>query len=95
VQVSFKRPEIRHFRVIRDGAGRTGLAGTSMAAPHVAATVAILLGARVLGDHATPGDVQRRLTRTARDLGPGAKRRYYGAGLVDAAAALRGTRSPQ
>jgi len=94
VQVSFKRPELRRFRVIRDGAGRTGLAGTSMAAPHVAATVALLLGAHVLGDQPTPGDVQRRLTRTARDLGPGAKRRYYGAGLVDAAAALRGTPSP-
>ena len=80
--------------MIRDAAGRTGLAGTSMASPHVAATVAVLLGARVLGDHPTPQEVQRRLTTTARDLGPGAKRRYYGAGLVDAAAALRGSKSP-
>ena len=67
---SFKRPELRRFHVIRDGAGRTGLAGTSMAAPHVAATVVAPARARTCSaTNPTPGDVQRRLTRTARDLG--------------------------
>ncbi len=94
LQVSFKRPTVGSFRLIRDSAGREGLAGTSMAAPHVTAIVALLLGAKALGAHPTPGDVQRRLTSTARDLGPGARSRYYGAGLVDAAAALRGAKTP-
>jgi hypothetical protein len=38
--------------------------------------------------------VQKRLQDTARDLGPAGRDRYYSAGLVDAAAALRGTKTP-
>ena len=93
-QVSFKRPDIGHFEIIRDRNGRPGLSGTSMAAPHATAAVALLLGAGVLGAHPTPAAIQERLRTTARDLGPGAKKRYYGAGLLDVAAALRGTRTP-
>jgi serine protease len=93
-QVSFKRPAIDSFRIIRDGNGRPGLSGTSMAAPHASAVVALVLGSGVLGAHPTPAEIQERLTTTARDLGPGASSRYYGAGLLDAAAALRGTKSP-
>jgi serine protease len=93
-QVTFKRPRIGDFRVIRDGDGRPGRAGTSMAAPHAAAVVAIVLGSGVLGGHPTPAKLQQRLAATARSLGPGANSRYYGAGLLDAAAALRGTKTP-
>ena len=90
-QVSFKRPSISTFQIIRDRNGRPGLSGTSMAAPHATAAVALLLGSGVLGAHPTPAAIQDRLRRTASGLGPGAKARYYGAGLLDAAAALRGT----
>ena len=61
--------------------------GTSMAAPHVTATAALVIASGVLGPDPTPARVSRRLLDTARDLGlPGADNRY-GAGLVDAAAA--------
>jgi serine protease len=93
-QVSFKRPSIDDFEIIRDRNGRPGLSGTSMAAPHATAAVAVLLSSGVLGAHPTPAQIQDRLRRTTRDLGPGAKERYYGAGLLDVAAALRGTKPP-
>ena len=62
--------------------------GTSMAAPHVTGVVALLLGARVLGDDPTPREVGAHLRRTARDLGRPGPDRTYGAGLLDAGAAL-------
>ena len=65
-----------------------------MAAPHVTGVVALLLAAKVLGANPTTEQVARRLTDTARDLGTPGPDRYYGAGLVDAAAAMRGTPTP-
>ena len=61
--------------------------GTSTAAPHVAGAVALVLAARILGADPTPGAVERHLETTARDLGAPGRDRYYGAGLLDAAAA--------
>jgi serine protease len=58
--------------------------GTSMAAPHVSATAALVIASGVLGPHPTPAAIEARLKATARPLGPVTT---YGAGLVDAAAA--------
>lgn len=66
---------------------RPGFRGTSSAAPHVTGLVALVLAARVLGPRPRMRDVERHLERTARDLGPPGRDRYYGAGLIDAAAA--------
>ena len=63
--------------------------GTSMAAPHVTATAALVLGTRVLGPNPSPERLISHLKATARDLGPRGSDRRYGAGLVDAAAATR------
>ena len=63
--------------------------GTSMASAHVAASAALLIASGRLGRDPSPEAVEERLEATARDLGmPGVDSRY-GAGLLDAAAALR------
>jgi serine protease len=64
-----------------------GYEGTSMAAPHVSATAALIIASGVLGRHPTPAQIVTRLRATARKLGGGGDEALYGAGLVDAAAA--------
>jgi len=61
--------------------------GTSMAAPHVSATAALVIASGVLGARPTPAAIEARLKATARDLGAAGPDNRYGAGLVDAAAA--------
>lgn len=64
-----------------------GYEGTSMATPHVAATVALMLAERVLGRSPSPARIEARLKATARPLGVPSDRWFYGAGLLDAGAA--------
>jgi serine protease len=65
----------------------SGYEGTSMAAPHVAATAALVIASGVVGHHPTPAQITARLRATARKLGGGGDEGLYGAGLVDAGAA--------
>jgi len=65
--------------------------GTSMAAPHVAGTVALLIAN---GNAANPDDVKTALKTTARDLGVAGRDDVYGDGLIDAAAALQWPAGP-
>jgi serine protease len=69
---------VRRFGLPRD------YKGTSMAAPHVSATAALVLASGVIGRDPTAEALEARLKATARPLGPVTS---YGAGLVDAAAA--------
>jgi serine protease len=80
-QVTFIGSSPRRFGV------PSGYEGTSMAAPHVAATAALIIASRVLGRHPTPAQIIARLRATARKLGGGGDEGLYGAGLLDAAAA--------
>ena len=61
--------------------------GTSMAAPHVSATAALVIASGVLGPDPSPAAIEARLKATARDLGPAGPDSRYGAGMVDAARA--------
>lgn len=61
--------------------------GTSMAAPHVSATAALVIASKVLGARPSPARLEAHLKRTARDLGAPGYDTRYGAGLLDAAAA--------
>jgi serine protease len=65
----------------------SGYEGTSMATPHVAATAALIIASGVLGHHPTTAQITARLRATATRLGGGGDERFYGAGLVNAAAA--------
>jgi serine protease len=90
VQQSYTCSPLKRRRCL----GRFGLPrryiGTSMAAPQVAGTAALVMATSRLGTrHPRPDVVEAWLRARARDLGvPGPDARY-GSGLVDAAAALR------
>ena len=66
-----------------NGGGYLRASGTSFSTPLVSG-VAALLGTR----GSTPAQVEAALVSTARDAGPRGRDPYYGAGIVDAAAAL-------
>jgi serine protease len=61
------------------------LQGTSMAAPHVAGVVALVIAH---GNATTPADVRAALESTAQDLGASGRDNVYGHGLVNASSAL-------
>jgi serine protease len=80
-QVTFTGASTRRFGL------PAGYEGTSMAAPHVSATAALIIAGGVIGRNPTPAAIVARLRTTARKLGGGGDEGLYGAGLVDAAAA--------
>ena len=94
-QVTFRGASLRRFGL------PDVYEGTSMAAPHVSATAALIIASGVLGrSKPSPARVVERLKQTVRDLGPAGPDRRYGAGMVDAGAAtdparpfVRATRS--
>lgn len=66
--------------------------GTSMAAAHVSGVAALVVAAKVLGRDPKPARIECQLKATARNapglLGQDYDPRLFGAGLVDAAAAV-------
>jgi serine protease len=68
--------------------GYPGTYGTSMAAPAVSATAALVIASGVIGRHPSPDQVLRRLEQTATPLGGAAQPNDdYGWGMVNAGAA--------
>src|SRR4051812_5138044 len=80
-QVTFTR-DVRTFGI------PSNYEGTSMACPHVSAIAALIIATGVIGKHPKPQAVEARIKATARDLGPVGVDRRYGAGLVNAYAAI-------
>jgi serine protease len=79
-QQTFLGRSVRHFGL------PGGYEGTSMAAPHVSAIAALVVATNRLGPNPAPRDLEAHLKATAR---PTDRPDRYGAGLVDAGAALR------
>jgi serine protease len=71
-----------------------GYYGTSMAAPHVAATAALIIASGVLGPHPTPDEILKRMEQTAQPLGGSVPNSNYGYGLLDAGAATSSAPTP-
>jgi serine protease len=67
--------------------GYPGTYGTSMAAPAVSATAALVIASGVIGRHPSPDGILNRLEQTATPLGGAAPNDEYGWGLVNAGAA--------
>lgn len=84
-QVTLSQSGYRFFAISSD------YEGTSMAAPHVSATAALIIASGVLGPSPKPDAIKRRLRATARDLGAPGRDTHYGAGLIDAGAAVGAT----
>ena len=80
VQQTFVGAGVRRFGLPRS------YEGTSMAAPHVSATVALVIATKRLGRNPSPRAVEDHIEATAR---PTDRPDRYGAGLLDAANALR------
>jgi serine protease len=64
-----------------------GSYGTSMAAPEVSATAALVIASRVVGAHPSPNQILAHLEQTATPLGGSQPNENYGWGLVNAGAA--------
>ena len=58
-----------------------------MAVPHVAGTIALMLGAHTLGQRPAPQAITQQLEQTATDLGTPGYDQLYGWGLLNSAAA--------
>jgi len=64
-----------------------GSYGTSMAAPQVSATAALVIATRILGRHPSPDQILAHLEQTATPLGGAQPNDDYGYGLINAGAA--------
>ncbi|MCW2766491.1 MAG: family serine peptidase [Nocardioides sp.] len=79
-QITLSGPYLSRFEV-------SGYLGTSMAAPHVSASAALVVASTVIGPDPSPEEIETRLEQSARDLGRPGYDALYGWGLVDAATA--------
>ncbi len=80
------RPDGTSATVVNKASDWDHYSGTSMASPHVAGVAALVWQAR--GASGTPADVESILKSTAADLGATGTDATYGAGLVNALAAV-------
>jgi subtilisin len=88
-EVDVAAPGVKVYSTYKNK-GYAELSGTSMATPHVSATVALIQALRLASGKSllSPDTIYEALTRTAVDIGPSGFDVYSGYGLVDALAAV-------
>lgn len=84
IEVAVAAPGVSIYSTYKGG-GYSTLSGTSMASPHVAGAVALVLAAN---SSLTPDGIRTKLQSTAYDLGTPGQDNYYGFGLIDVYAAV-------
>ncbi|MEA3272526.1 MAG: S8 family peptidase [Patescibacteria group bacterium] len=87
-EVELAAPGVDIKSTWKDG-GYNTISGTSMASPHVAGTVALLLATADLA----PAEVRANLQAAADDLGAVGHDNFYGYGLVDAEESITGVQT--
>lgn len=87
IQMTFLR-SVKKFGLPR------GYMGTSMAAPHVSATAALIVASGVIGRNPSPRKLINHLKATATDLGKPGPDARYGHGLINAGRATTPTPTP-
>lgn len=88
-EVDLAAPGVNVYSTYKNG-GYATLSGTSMATPHVSATIALIQALRISSGKSmlTPSQVYDVLVKTAADIGPPGFDVYSGYGLVDAIKAV-------
>ena len=82
----FQQTFASNFTIRRFGTRGYDYEGTSMASPHVSAVAALIIAGQRLGPSPTPRELEAHIKATAK---PTDRPDRYGAGLLDAGAALR------
>lgn len=97
-QVELTAPGTAILSSYKNGA-YLSISGTSQAAPHVAGVAALLIASQTVtdlnGNGAINDEVRQTLVDSAQDLGAAGKDNLFGYGLVNAAAAVGLTNTPQ
>jgi len=89
-EVDITAPGVSIYSTYKNG-GYATLSGTSMATPHVSATIALIQALRIASGKQPLGfqQIYDAITKTAKDIGPQGPDNFSGYGALDTLAAIQ------